>query len=122
VLVLVAFAGAAAAASGSGTGISGRVVAGPTCPVESVPSEGRCAPRAVGARVRVYRRADRHTVARLRTDGDGRFHVRLRPGRYAVSTRPVAGGPLPRCPQDVKTTVRAGEYSRVIVRCDSGIR
>jgi hypothetical protein len=39
-----------------------------------------------------------------------------------MSTRPVAGGPLPRCPQDVKTSVRAGQYAQVLIRCDSGIR
>jgi hypothetical protein len=119
--VLVAVV-AAAPAAGSGAGIRGRVVAGPTCPVETVPPDPKCAPRAVAARVRVYRRSDQHTVARLRTGGDGRFQVRLRPGRYGVSARPAAGGPLPRCPQDVKATVRAGTYTRVAIQCDSGIR
>jgi hypothetical protein len=113
---------AAAPATGSGTGIRGSVRAGPTCPVETVPPDPACAPRGFAARMRVYRRSDRRTVARLRTGSDGRFAVRLRPGRYAVSARPAAGGPLPRCPQAVRATVRAGAYARVAIACDSGIR
>jgi hypothetical protein len=120
-LVFVVFV-ATLPAAGSGAGIRGRVVAGPTCPVETVPPDPKCTPRAVAARVRVYRLSDQQTVARVRTGDDGRFHIRLRPGRYAVRTRPVAGGPLPRCPQDVQVIVRAGLYTHVAIECDSGIR
>jgi hypothetical protein len=112
----------AAPVAGSGTGIRGRVVAGPTCPVERIPPDPKCAPRAVAARVRVYRLSTQRTVARVVTGADGRFQVRLRPGRYAVSARPASGGPLPRCPQDIRATVRAGRYTHVAVACDSGIR
>jgi hypothetical protein len=113
---------AAAPAVGSGQGIRGRVVAGPTCPVETVPPTPGCAPRGVAVRMRVYRRSDQHTVARVTTSADGRFQVRLRPGRYAVSARPVAGGPLPSCPAAVHATVHTGRYTRVAIECDSGIR
>lgn len=113
---------AAVPAAGSGEGIRGRVVAGPTCPVETVPPDPKCAPVAVAARVRVYRRSDQHTVARVRTGADGRFQIRLRPGRYAVTSRPAAGGPLPRCPPNIHATVHAGRYTRVTITCDSGIR
>jgi hypothetical protein len=119
VFVLLVTAGPAA---GSGEGIRGRVVAGPTCPVETVPPDPKCAPIAVAARVRVYRRSDQHTVAQVRTGTDGRFQIRLRPGRYAVAARPVAGGPLPRCPPRTHATVHAGRYTRVAITCDSGIR
>jgi hypothetical protein len=76
----------------------------------------------VAARVRVYRRSDRHTVAQVRTRGDGRFQIRLRPGRYAVTARPVAGGLLPRCPPSIHATVHPGQYTRIAINCDSGIR
>ncbi|HTN24790.1 MAG TPA: hypothetical protein VL120_12435 [Solirubrobacteraceae bacterium] len=121
-LVLVALAAAAAPATGAGQGISGRVVAGPTCPVETIPPDPRCAPAAVAARVRVVRRSDHHLVAQPRTRTDGSFRIRLRPGRYSVTARPVAGGPLPRCPPGINATVRAGHYTRVAISCDSGIR
>jgi hypothetical protein len=98
------------------------VVAAPACPVETVPPDPTCAPFAVVARVRVYRRSDQHTVARMRTRADGRFEIRLRPGRYAVTAQPVSGGPLPRCPPGVHATVHPGRYTRVTISCDSGIR
>jgi hypothetical protein len=121
-MFIVVVLAASVPAAGSGTGLRGRVVAGPTCPVETVPPDPNCAPRPVVARVRVFRRSDQHTVARVRTGPDGRFRVRLRPGRYLLTARPVAGGPLPRCPQAVKATVHAGRYTVVTVACDSGIR
>jgi hypothetical protein len=113
---------AAAPAAGSGSGIRGRVVASPTCPVERVPPDPRCAPRGFAAALRIYRLSDQHTVARLRTPDNGRFRVRLRPGRYGVSARPAAGGSLPRCPRGVKASVRRGYYTSVTIDCDSGIR
>jgi hypothetical protein len=118
---LVAFV-AAAPAAGAGSGIRGRVVASPTCPVERVPPDPQCDPRGLAAAVRIYRLSDHHTVARLRTRDDGRFRVRLRPGRYGVSARPAAGGSLPRCPRGVKASVRRGHYQNVTIDCDTGIR
>lgn len=113
---------ASASAAGSGSGIRGRVVAGPTCPVERDPPDPQCVPRAFAARVRVYRLSDLRTVARRSTGDDGRFTVPLRPGRYGVSARPSTGGSLPRCPPRVQAIVRSGRYTRVAVDCDSGIR
>jgi len=112
----------AAPATGSGSGIRGRVVASPTCPVERLPPDPRCAPRGLAAIVRVYRLSDRHTVARLRTDRAGRFRVRMRGGRYGVSARPAAGGPFPRCSQPATAIVHKGRYTRVTIMCDTGIR
>jgi hypothetical protein len=122
VFVFVALVAGAPPAVGSGQGIRGRVVAGPSCPVERVPPDPKCAPIAVAARVHVYRRSDHHAVAQARTGADGRFQLRLRPGRYTVAARPVAGGPLPRCPTGTHATVHAGQYTRVAINCDSGIR
>lgn len=68
-----------------------------------------------------YRLSDQHTVARSRTSDEGRFSVRVRPGRYGLSARPAAGGSLPRCPR-VTATVRRGSYARITIDCDSGIR
>lgn len=121
-VVLLALAAAAPAASSGDSGLRGRVVAAPTCPVETVPPSAQCAPRAVAARVRVYRRFDQHTVARVRTSADGRFEVRLAPGRYAVAAHPLAGGPLPRCPAEARVNIHARRYTHISIQCDSGIR
>ena len=109
-------------ARASDSGIRGRVTASPTCPVQTVPPQRGCEPAGFAARVRVRRVADRRTVARIRTTGDGRFRVGLRPGRYAIRARPVSGRPYPRCSGWVQATVRAGQYTRVGYGCDTGIR
>ena len=113
---------AAVPAAGASSGIRGRVIASPICPVERIPPDPQCAPRGLAAIVRIYRLSDQHTVARLRNRDDGRFRVRLRPGRYGVSARTAAGGPLPRCPGAVKARVRRGHYIGVTIDCDTGIR
>lgn len=120
-IIAVVVVAAAPSADGSGSGIRGRVVASPTCPVERIPPDPRCAPRGFTARLRIYRLSDHHTVARLRTSDEGRFSVRVRPGRYGLSARPAAGGSLPRCTR-AKATVRRRTYTRVTIDCDSGIR
>jgi hypothetical protein len=113
---------AAAPAVGAGSGIRGRVVASPTCPVERNPPDPQCAPRGLAAVVRIYRLSDDHTVARLHTDDEGHFRLRLRRGHYGVKARPAAGGSLPRCPSGVKANVRRGHYTGVTIDCDTGIR
>jgi hypothetical protein len=112
----------AAPAAGSGSGIHGRVVASPTCPVERVPPDPRCAPRGLSAIVRIYRLRDHRTVARLHTSRTGYFRARLNHGRYGASARPATGRSLPRCPPQVNAVVHTGRYTRVTINCDTGIR
>ena len=58
-------------------------------------------------------------VARVKTGQAGRFRVRLRPGRYAVTTRQarVGSGLTPRFAR-----VRAGLFVRVDFHIDTGIQ
>ena len=121
VAVLLVLAGAVTA-HGAGSGLRLRVVAAPTCPVERLPPDPMCAPRAFAASVRVTRLSDGRVVGRLHTGADGRSTLALRPGRYALRVRPESGRPLPRCPAVVRATVRSGRYASVTVSCDSGIR
>jgi hypothetical protein len=58
-------------------------------------------------------------VATVRSHADGRFSIRLTPGRYLL--RPFAGHPFPRSqPQTVR--VYAHRFTNVTVVYDSGIR
>jgi hypothetical protein len=107
-------------ASGSGSGIRGRVTSSPTCPVETIPPNPRCAPRGFKATLRITRNGS--LVRRLTTDASGRFSVALRPGRYRVLARPARGSQLPRCPGAVTAKVSSGRFARVAIDCDSGIR
>jgi hypothetical protein len=101
------------------SGVAGRVLAGPTCPVER-PGDPTCAGRpVVGARLRIDH-ADGTEAGFLTTDASGWYRMPLEPGDYVLSAEPVEGlmgtpGPLP-------FSVREGEATLVDVPYDTGIR
>jgi hypothetical protein len=117
ILFFVACAGRGPSSSGD-SGISGTVLLGPTCPVETV--ESPCPDRPVAdVEVQVLRAGD--VVATVRSDGDGRFTVALDPGHYEVQAVVEKGGPgMSAKPVDV--TVTSGEFTDVSIPVDSGIR
>jgi hypothetical protein len=106
---------------GAGPGnVSGKVVAGPTCPVESSPPDPRCAPRQVaGATLLVQDLAGR-TVATVVSDGAGAFSVALPPGDYVLVAQPFDGlmGTAP----PVSFSVVGGSPVELTVEYDTGIR
>ena len=104
------------------SGISGRVVAGPTCPVEQFPPTSQCAPRPLAASLRI-RRAGTSSVSKLVHSGaDGRFRVVLSPGTYIIHALPENGSPFPRPPADSRVRVRRGRLAHVTISYDTGIR
>jgi hypothetical protein len=108
----------AALAAPASSGVRGRVLAGPTCPVER-PGDPACAPRAVVAIVTVS--TPRHRVIRsVRSGSDGRFALTLAPGTYVLEPRAPAG-PLP-SGRPVLIHVRTGKLTRVVLSMDTGIR
>ena len=106
-------------ASALDSGISGRVLVGPTCPVQTQPPTPSCADRPLATAIRVMRLANGTVAARTRSGSDGRFRVRLRPGRYEV--RAASGRPVPRC-GSLRVTLRSHRFAHVTLSCDSGIR
>jgi hypothetical protein len=97
------------------SGAEGRVLVGPTCPVESV--DHPCPDRpAEGVEVWATRHGDTETVATTTTTSDGSFHLNLPPGTYDLYAR--AG--MSCDPQTV--TVESGRVSQADISCDSGIR
>ncbi len=99
--------------------LNGTVLAGPTCPVERIPPDPRCADRPVsGAKIIVVNEAGAR-VADVVSDADGRFSMALSPGTYTVKPQPVPGllGTAP--PQAIQLTDTQIE---VTVRYDTGIR
>ena len=110
VAVLIACGGSSA--GGADSGIRGRALLGPACPVEPCsvsqpPYTGSFVVREDGA-----------VVAKVKTNGQGRFEVRLGPGQYVLESE-TTGLPLLK-PVDV--SVRDHEFTDVILAFDSGIR
>lgn len=114
-------AGAAAAASGA-SGIAGKVVAGPTCPVQRYPPDPRCAPRPLAATLRIRRAAGGARAETVRSGSDGRFRVRLAAGQYVVTPLTRPGSPFPRPPAPTRVRVRAGHFTDITITYDTGIR
>jgi hypothetical protein len=110
--------GSSAGDDDPGSGVRGRVLLGPTCPVEMVGSPCPDEPVA-GVEVRAIR--DGESVAEATSDAQGRFELLLDPGTYTLEA--VVGPDTPGMfakPFDV--TVTSGAFVDVVVPVDSGIR
>ncbi|OGO58216.1 MAG: hypothetical protein A2V85_14745 [Chloroflexi bacterium RBG_16_72_14] len=101
------------------TGVAGRVVAGPTCPVEN-PADPTCNPRPVAGAVLVVTGAGGAEVARVTTDATGLFRIGLQPGDYTLEPQPVEG--LVGTASPVTFTVTDGNETLLDVGYDTGIR
>jgi hypothetical protein len=100
--------------------LSGRVTAGPTCPVVTEPPDPACEDRPVSGAALVVL-SDGSEVARVQSDAEGGFSVQLPPGEYRLVPQPVEGlmGTAP--PLDV-LLVAGTEPDPVEVVYDTGIR
>jgi hypothetical protein len=99
--------------------VSGKVVAGPTCPVESSPPDPRCAPRPVAGATLLIQDLEGRTVTTAVSDASGAFSLTLPPGDYMLVAQPVAGlmGTAPPLSFSV-----AGSPVELAVEYDTGIR
>ena len=100
------------------SGISGVVLAGPTCPVERDPPDPACADKPIATNINVSRAGSTQIFAQTKSNASGEFSFSLPPGDYVVSG---GGNPLPRC-NDTPATVGPGVYTRMTLGCDTGIR
>jgi hypothetical protein len=100
-----------------GSGITGRVTAGPTCPVVTV--DNPCDDRPIVGAPVVVLDASGHEVGRVMTDADGRYSVTIPSGPYTVEPQPIEG--LMRAPEPTRVTVGDG-FATVDLSYDTGIR
>jgi hypothetical protein len=101
--------------------IEGVVVAGPVCPVQSVSPDPACEDRPVSGAVLVIEDARGGEVARVASDPDGKFRLRLPPGRYRLVAQDVEG--LLGTPGPMDLAVEAGEaIDHLVIAYDTGIR
>lgn len=102
------------------SGITGTVILGPTCPVESEPGAHDPVPCLTPyAAQLVVLDENNSVVARVSSGDDGAFRVDLPPGDYVVA--PLGGDPFP-IAQPVNVRVTVGDYVAVQVNYDTGIR
>ena len=97
-------------------GIVGRVLAGPTCPIETVGSP--CPPAPWGGTVRATA-ADGSTYE-TQAGADGRYSLALAPGSYVVTAVTETGGPPTGIAEEI--TVVAGPPLVLDLQVDTGIR
>ncbi len=119
-LILTACTPSASPAAAEGV-IEVRAVAGPVCPVETVPPDPACEPRPVaGAPIFVMPADGRDViVAQGTTDGDGLVRLDVAPGAYIVIGGEVVG--LMGRPSPTPVTVGSAPVS-ITITYDTGIR
>jgi len=100
------------------SGITGKALVGPMCPVMIEGQE--CPAQPYQATVTVNSPEGRKIV-QFQTDEDGNFTIPLAPGEYILIPEPPEGKPFPFADEQ-SFVVLPGEYTRLIVLYDSGIR
>jgi hypothetical protein len=118
-VVVLSLVGCQPADEALGT-LRGEVVAGPVCPVVSDPPDPACADRPVPGATLVIEAAGGGEVARLSSDGDGRFEIALPPGSYVLVPQPVDG--LMGTAASQPFEIEANRTIELSVGYDTGIR
>ncbi len=99
--------------------VSGRVTAGPVCPVVSDPPDPSCADRPVGGASLVVTDDEGTRVGSVTTEDDGSYRILLPAGRYLLEPAPVPG--LLGTPDPVEIVITDTPISVDLVY-DTGIR
>ena len=95
-------------------------VAGPVCPVETVPPQPECAARPVPGAVVIIRDANGSEVASVTLDAQGFAFVELPAGDYDLEGQAVNG--LMGGPTAAQATVSDGTATPIQLDYDTGIR
>lgn len=101
------------------SGVTGKVLLGPTCPVERNPPDPNCADTPYGTKITVRRAGSSSVFATGASDASGTYQIALPAGTYMISA--LGGAVYPRC-ADATVTVPANAYATANISCDTGIR
>ena len=110
--------GEESAGRGEQSGVRGSAVIGPTCPVQRMPPDPRCADRPYAATFVIETTAGVR-VATVSSGANGSFSARLPPGSYVIRLQATAV--MPSMPPQT-FNVRANNYTSVRLSLDSGMR
>ncbi len=100
-----------------GSGIFGTVLLGPTCPIQRIPPDPKCADKPYRATLAVMTPDRKTEVTRFTSNAAGEFRITLPPGQYTIAS--LSSMP-PTC--TASFTVEANKFTNVNVSCDTGIR
>jgi hypothetical protein len=104
----------------SDSGIEGEVSIGPMCPVER--PDRPCPDKPFEASIEIQNQDNQGSQLTGRSGKDGRFRVKLTPGKYKLAPITPNPGAPPHAPPPQSVTVESGKYTHVTIRYDSGIR
>ncbi len=97
--------------------LTGRVTTSPTCPVERIPPDPKCAPKGYQTGIFV---TSQYFNQQITSDPNGYYSINLTPGTYSL--KPVAANILPRCTEVNNVKINKDATTTVNIDCDSGIR
>jgi len=100
------------------SGVRGKVTIGPTCPVQKIPPDPKCADKPYQTTLNVFK-GDKF-VTSFTSAADGTFYVSLPPGSYLITKT----GDLTRSPTlaPVSVIISSSQIVEITIRFDSGIR
>ncbi len=101
--------------------IKGKVLLGPTCPVERIPPDPNCAEKPYQTKIQVIAVGSLKSspYAVVDSNANGEYTVTLPVGEYAL--QPVGGKMLPRC-ETKNVSIKSNETQEINLFCDTGIR
>jgi hypothetical protein len=100
------------------SGVHGTVLLGPTCPVQRIPPDPKCADRPYQADFVITSSVG--GTSKVSSGADGKFEQQLPPGDYTIAPS-NNGKVLPRAGSQV-FTVQSGQFTEIQIQFDSGIR
>ena len=118
IVLLVLACGLFATPTPTDSGITGKVLLGPVCPVMI---EGQECPDQPYQATLTVNSLEGRKIVQFQSDEEGNFNVPLPPGEYILHPETPEGAPLPFA-EEQRFTVLPGEFTRLLVQYDSGIR
>src|SRR5262245_22411192 len=104
----------------SESGIEGQVSIGTICQVER--PDQPCPDKHFAASIKIQNKDDQGDHPTVSSGEDGRFRVKLAPGKYKLTPLAPNPGAPPHAPGQQSVTVESGKYTHIIIKYDSGIR
>jgi hypothetical protein len=120
ILLVAADAGAVGPPRTLDSGIEGEVSIGPMCPIER--PDRPCPDKPFEASIQIQDQDNQGDHLTVRSGKDGRFRVKLAPGKYKLTPISPNPGAPPNAPPPQSVTFESGKYAHVTIKYDSGIR